>query len=85
MKQHDDSRAGSFKSGGQRIDDHSFWAGSGSKESVFPMQAKMKQEKSANGAGSLSMYDDTTENIKRDQEAAEGKIKGRPLKAGYRY
>ena len=36
MKQHIDDRPGSFKSGGQRIDDHSFWAGKKGKDSVFP-------------------------------------------------
>ena len=84
MKQHDDSRAGSFKSGGQRIDDHSFWAGSASKESPMPMQSKMKQEYSANGGGSLSKYEDTTEEIRSAQEKGEKKIKSDPLKPCYR-
>ncbi len=80
MKQHDDSSKGSFKSGGQRIDDHSFWAGSKSKDSVFPMGAKTKDESSAQGAGSVSKYEDTSEAIKAGQMAGVAKIKGHPMK-----
>ncbi len=54
-------------SGGQRIDDHSFWAGKGSNGSVFPMGAKVKNESSAEGAGSVKKYEDTTEAIKAAQ------------------
>jgi hypothetical protein len=84
MKQHDDSRASTFKSGGQRIDDHSSWMGSGSKESPLPMQSKFKQEYSAEGAGSVGMYEDTTEAIKSQQEKGESKAKSHPLKPTYR-
>lgn len=77
MKQHDDSSKGSFKSGGQRIDDHSSWIGSKGSASVFPDGPhKEKMESSANGAGSLSKYIDKTEDIKQQQEAGVGKIKG---------
>ena len=62
-------------SGGQRIDDHSFWAGKGANGSVFPMGAKTKMESSAEGAGSLPKYEDTTERIKAAQETAKGKVK----------
>jgi hypothetical protein len=86
MKQHDDSRPGTFKSGGQRIDDHSFWGGGKGKDSVLPDGPhKTKSESSASGAGSLGKYEDTTEAIKSTQEAGIGKAKGRPLKPGYRY
>jgi len=70
--------------GGQRIDDHSFWAGKGGKDSVFPMQAKMKQESSAEGAGELSQYGDTTEAIKEQQVMGERKAKSHMMKPGYR-
>jgi hypothetical protein len=71
--------------GGQKIDDHSFWAGGRSKESVFPMQAKMKQYQSASpGAGAENDYEDTTEKLKSQQEAGIGKAKGRPMKPLYR-
>jgi hypothetical protein len=67
-------------SGGQRIDDHSFWAGSKGKDSVFPDGPhKTKDESSAEGAGSLPRYQDTTEEIKKSQVHAVGKIKARPL------
>jgi len=84
MKQHDDSSKGSFKSGGQRIDDHGFWAGGKSKDSVFPKGVHTKDESSAQGAGSLSKYEDTTEAIKSTQVAGIGKAKAHPLKTGYR-
>jgi len=77
MKQHDDSRPGTFKSGGQRIDDHSSWMGGKGKNSVFPDGPhKTKDESSAEGAGSLPKYMDTTEDIKRTQVDAVKKIKG---------
>lgn len=84
MKQHDDSRKGSFKSGGQKIDDHGFWAGSKSKDSVFPKGVHTKDESSAEGAGSVGKYEDTTEAIKSTQMAGISKAKGHPLKPGYR-
>lgn len=84
MKQHDDSRPSTFKSGGQRVDDHSFWAGKGSNGSVFPMGAKVKNESSAEGAGSVSKYEDTTETIKSQQQMGIGKAKAYPMKPGNR-
>lgn len=65
------------KSGGQRIDDHSFWAGGRSRASVFPDGPhKEKEYSSAEGAGSLMKYEDTTEAIKASQVAADKKVKG---------
>jgi hypothetical protein len=85
MKQHDDSSKGSFKSGGRRIDDHSFWAGGPGKDSVLPDGPhKVKSESSAQGAGSLGKYEDSTEAIRGTQMAGDGKIKGHPMKPGYR-
>jgi hypothetical protein len=81
MKQHDDSSKGSFKSGGQRIDDHSFWAGAKGKSSVFPDGPhKTKEETSAQGAGSVGKYEDTTESIRAGQVEGSNKIKARPMK-----
>ena len=71
-------------SGGQKIDDHSFWAGAKSKDSVFPKGVHTKDESSAEGAGSQMMYEDTTEKIRGQQEAAKGKIKGHMHKPGTR-
>lgn len=70
--------------GGQRIDDHSFWAGSKSKDSVFPKGVHTKDEKSAEGAGAEHEYEDTTNAIHSVQKAASGKAKAHPLKSGYR-
>lgn len=81
MKQHTDSRPGTFKSGGQRIDDHSFWAGAKSKDSVFPDGPhKCKDYSSAEGAGELMHYEDTTEAIKASQVHAEKKVKAHKMK-----
>jgi hypothetical protein len=64
-------------SGGQKIDDHSFWAGGRGKDSVLPDGPyKTKSESSAEGAGSLMKYEDTTERIKAAQVEAVKKVKG---------
>jgi len=70
--------------GGQKINDHSFWAGKGSNGSVFPMGAKVKNESSAEGIGALSKYEDTTEAIKSQQMMNKSKVNSHPQKAGYR-
>lgn len=75
MKQHDDSRKGSFHSGGQRIDDHSFWAGGPGKDMVMPQGVHTKDESSAEGAGSVMKYEDTSEMIRASQEKAKSKVK----------
>jgi flagellar hook assembly protein FlgD len=81
----DSQKMGKAVSGGQKIDDHSFWAGSKSKSSVFPDGPhKEKMESSAEGAGSLKVYEDTTEKIKAQQVEGVRQIKNRPLKPLYR-
>lgn len=68
---------------GRRIDD----MGGLPHTSDMSMKSKnnLKHYESAEGAGHLgSLYPDTTEDIKRDQMAGDGKIKGRPIKPGYR-
>jgi hypothetical protein len=68
-----------------RIDDHKSWMGTRSKGSVFPDGPhKTKEESSAEGAGGMGEYDDTTDDIKRDQNAGIGKLNGRRMKPGYR-
>ena len=69
---------------GRLIKDHSFWAGGKSKGSVFPEGVKHKMESSAEGAGGLAAYEDTTESIKRMQEMGISKAKAHPRKAEYR-
>jgi len=70
-------------SGGQRIDDHKFWAGGRSKGSVFPEGAHTKDESSAEGSGSVMKYEDTTEAIKGVQDRCKMHVKGHPMKPGY--
>ena len=72
--------------GGQKIDDHSFWAGSKGAASVFPDGPhKTKDESSAEGAGSLMKYEDTTQAIKATQVEQVKQAKSRPMKQpGYR-
>lgn len=68
---------------GRRIDD----MGGMPHTSDMSMKSKnsLKHYESAEGAGHLgSLYPDTTEDIKRDQMAGDGKIKARPIKSGYR-
>lgn len=82
----DSQKMGKASSGGMRIDDHSFWGGSKGKDSVFPDGPhKCKDESSAEGAGSLAKYEDTTEAIKSTQVQAKNKVKAHPMKPGYRY
>jgi len=60
-------------SGGMRIDDHSFFAGSGSPR--FPKGVHTKDESSAEGAGSVMKYIDTTEAIKKAQVDSVKQVK----------
>lgn len=69
---------------GRKIDDHSFWAGSKSKGSVFPEGVHHKMESSAEGAGSLGKYEDTTEAIRSQQEMGIRKAKAHAHKSEYR-
>ncbi len=69
---------------GKKINDHSSWMGSSSKESPLPMNSKMKQESSSEGFGELSHYEDTTETIKSQQEMNKKKVHGHPQKPGHR-
>jgi len=71
---------------GQKINDHSFWAGRPGKDTVFPDGPhKVKSESSAEGSGKLSKYEDTTEAIRAQQMAGDSKVKGHAAKPGYRY
>ena len=69
---------------GRKIDDHSFWAGGKSEGSVFPKGVHHKAESSAEGAGKLGMYEDTTEAIKSQQEMSKKKVHGHAQKSGHR-
>ena len=62
---------------GQKINDHSFWAGKKGSASVFPDGPhKVKMESSAEGAGAVMKYEDTTEAIKKSQVDGVKKVKG---------
>ena len=70
--------------GGRRIDDHSFWAGARTKDAIFPKGVKLKNESSAEGAGDLSSYEDTSSKIKEQQESSIRKVKAHPTKPLHR-
>lgn len=84
MAMADSQKKGKAMSGGQRIDDHSFWAGGASKESPMPMNSKMRQYNSAEGSGSEMDYEDTTEKVKAQQNMGTAKVKGHPQKPLHR-
>ncbi len=71
-------------SGGMKINDRKFFAGSGSPK--FPKGVHTKDESSAEGAGAVMKYEDTTEAIKAGQMEGNKKIKAHPMKQpDYRY
>jgi hypothetical protein len=70
--------------GGRHINDHSSWIGKASKDSPLPIGNKVKDESSAEGAGGIKRYEDTTETIKAQQEANKSQIHKHPLKPNYR-
>lgn len=65
---------------GRRIDDHSSWIGKGDSKSVLPSGVHVKSYSSAEGAGELDRYCDTTEEIQRMQERGEKKISSHKMK-----
>ena len=70
--------------GGQRIDDHGFWAGAKGKDSVFPDGPhKTKEESSAEGTGHIGYYEDTTEAVKKVQMLQDKQIKKYPMKTSH--
>lgn len=78
----DSQKQGKASSGGMRIDDHSFFAGSGSPQ--FPKGVHTKNYSSAEGAGSELDYEDTTEKVKAQQVESVKQIKSKPMKPLYR-
>lgn len=80
----DSQKKGKALSGGQKIDDHSFWAGGAGKDMVMPQGVHTKSESSAEGAGSEMDYEDTTEKVRAQQVMGAGKIKARPMKPLHR-
>jgi hypothetical protein len=69
---------------GRRITDY----GGYPHTSDMSMKSKnsLKHYSSAEGSGHVGTeYPDTTEMVKRDQEKGDSKVKGHPMKPGYRY
>lgn len=69
---------------GQRIDDHANWIGKPGKNMIMPEGNHSKAYASAEGAGELSKYEDTSESIHSQQEMGIRKAKGHPQKSEYR-
>lgn len=84
MAMADSQKKGKAMSGGQKIDDHSFWAGGPGKDMVMPQGVHTKAESSAEGAGSEMDYEDTTEKVKAQQVMGVGKVKAHPMKPLHR-
>lgn len=71
---------------GRKINDHSFFAGRSSADSVLPKGVHTKQYTSAEGAGELNKYEDTSEEIRAAQVEGGKQIRSKPMKQpGYRY
>ena len=70
--------------GGQRIDDHKFFAGGMSKESVLPKGVHVKTKSDDGHDGHLSNYEDTSDAIRSQQEMNVKKAKGHAQKPGHR-
>ena len=80
---HDSQKMGKGRSGGRKIND----MGGMPHSSDMAMKSKThcKSYSSADSAGSVMKYEDTTEAIRSVQEKGESKAKGHPMKDGYRY
>lgn len=70
--------------GGQKINDKGAWPLHAGGPSPLPMGNRVKTYASAEGAGELGMYGDTTEAIKEQQVSGERKAKSHAMKPGYR-
>lgn len=70
--------------GGRRIDDHDSWVGKAPAGEVFPDGAKVKVKPSAEGAGELDQYWNTSDMIKEQQDMGIKKAKENRMKPGYR-
>lgn len=67
----------------RRIDDMGGWPHTS--DMAMKSKNRVEHEESAEGAGGISDYPDTTEEIHRDQKAGIAKLEGRKMKPGYRY
>lgn len=69
-------RARGQESGGMKIDDHRFFGGGPTEDSVLAKGAKSQKVSSAVPGGSLTKYEDTNERIVESQNDGVKKIKG---------
>jgi hypothetical protein len=69
---------------GKRIDDHKFWAGGPSRDSVLPEETRVRSIDDVDGAGDLKRYEDSEETIRSQQEKGIREAESRPMKADYR-
>lgn len=68
-------RARGQESGGMKIDDHKFFGGGPTEDSVLAKGAKSERVSSAEPGGSLTKYEDTNERIVETQRDGVKKIK----------
>jgi len=68
-------RANGQESGGMRIDDHRFFGGGPTADSVLAKGAKSQRVMSADPGGSLMKYEDTNDRIVESQREGVKKIK----------
>lgn len=69
-------------SGGMKITDKAGWPGDS--EQMMKSSNRLKNYSSADGAGELGQYWDTTEKIKEQQDMGERKVKSHMPKPGYK-
>ena len=68
---------------GRKINDYGSYPHTG--DMAMKSKNNVKHYESAEGSGHVDgNYPDTTEDIRRDQMAGDGKIKSKPIKPGYR-
>lgn len=68
-------RARGQESGGMRIDDHKFFGGGPTEDSVLAKGAKSERVSSAMPGGSLTKYEDTNDRIVETQREGVKKLK----------
>ncbi len=72
-------------SGGRRIDDHKFFAGGMSKDSVLPKGVHVQSQEDSAGSGHEAYYEDTSKAIHSAQEMNAKKAKSHEMKPNYRH
>ena len=68
----------------RRVDDHSAWMGSSSKDNPLPQESKMKSFVHQEGIGTINDYPDTEEKVREQQNADKRQANTNPIKSGQR-